>query len=460
MERALSSDVHPALLPVGTQVGPWRVEGWAGSGSHGAVYRAVRTGQEQAPPVALKLAVLPRDPCFAREVELLSRQHHPNMPQLIDTGDWQHPGGTLHPYIAMEWIDGVTLYDWARLFHPTAEQVLRMLAQVALALQTLHAQGAVHRDVKGDNILVRRSDSRVFLTDLGSGSFPGADTLTPPPLPPGTPAYRSPQAWLFALHHSLASTAVYSAGPADDIYALGVLACRLVTGRYPKLGEPRKDEDGTRRLEPMVLPKALRLEGRVEAPLRAVILRMLSEKPDQRGTAAQLAQEMERAAASLTASRAASSPRAPARAWRPWLATAAAAGALAMWAEWRVRGTSEDSPRVARTAAAADRQADVCSEGLGESAVSASGVDSSAPLVPETMAAETPPEPLPGQTQPDANGRCPRKRQVAVNGGCWMALPLNQADCEELNGHMYKGSCYAPAIPPGRPSTAPPVKQP
>jgi serine/threonine protein kinase len=49
----------------------------------------------------------------------------------------------------MEWVDGVTLYDWARLYQPTAQQVLRLLAQVALALQTLHAQGAVHRDVNG-----------------------------------------------------------------------------------------------------------------------------------------------------------------------------------------------------------------------------------------------------------------------------------------------------------------------
>jgi serine/threonine protein kinase len=127
-------------------------------------------------------------------VELLSRQHHPHMPHLVDHGHWQHPDGTLHPYLAMEWIDGVPLYDWARLYHPTAEQVLRLLAQLALALQTLHAQGAVHRDVKGDNTLVRRSDSRLFLTDLGLGLFPGADTLTPPAMPPGSvrPPERTP----------------------------------------------------------------------------------------------------------------------------------------------------------------------------------------------------------------------------------------------------------------------------
>jgi serine/threonine protein kinase len=240
----------------------------------------------------------------------------------------------------MEWVDGVSLDDWARLYRPTAEQVLRMLAQLVLALQTLHAQEAVHRDVKDDNVLVRRSDSRVFLTDFGSGVFPGADTLTPPPLPPGTPAYRSPEAWVSVLQYGRTATAAHSAGPGDDIYALGVTACRLVTGAYPELGEPQKDEHGTWRLEPMVLPKALRREGRVEAPLRALILRMLSEHPEQRGTAAQLAQEMERAATSLTAS-SAPRPRAP---LRSWLVAGAAAAVLATWAGWLARGTPRTAP--------------------------------------------------------------------------------------------------------------------
>jgi hypothetical protein len=291
------------------------------------------------------------------------------------------------------------------------------------------------------------------------GLFPGADTLTPPAMPPGTPAYRSPEAWLFAVQHRRTPTPAYSAGPADDVFALGVTACRLVTGAYPKLGEPQQDEHGTWHLESLVLPRALRREAHVEAPLRALIVRMLSVHPEQRGTAAQLAQEMERAAASLSA---ASAPRRRAltRSWRPWLATAAAAGALATWAGWRARGTNEDSTRAAQTTAAAAEQADVCTEGLGETAASAAGVDSPAPLVPEVLAGETLPEPLPGQTRPDAKGRCPHKRQVAVNGGCWMATSLDQEGCELVGGQMYKGSCYMPMIPPGRPSTSAPTKLP
>src|SRR5688500_13509123 len=114
MPSASSLPVHPALLPLGTQIGSWRVVGWAGQGVHGAVYRAVRIGLEHTPPVALNLALLPEDPRFDRECELLSRTAHPHIPQLVDHGDWQSPSGSRHPFIAMEWIDGVPLYDWAR----------------------------------------------------------------------------------------------------------------------------------------------------------------------------------------------------------------------------------------------------------------------------------------------------------------------------------------------------------
>ena len=46
--------LHPGLLPPGTPVGPWRVVDWAGQGAHGAVYRAVRIGQEHLPPVSFQ----------------------------------------------------------------------------------------------------------------------------------------------------------------------------------------------------------------------------------------------------------------------------------------------------------------------------------------------------------------------------------------------------------------------
>ena len=102
-----SSPLHPALLPLGTQVGPWRVESWAGRGVYGAVYRALPVDDAHADPVALKVALFPDDPRFAREVELLSRARHPSLPELYGHGTWQATGGTHHPFLAMQWVAGL-----------------------------------------------------------------------------------------------------------------------------------------------------------------------------------------------------------------------------------------------------------------------------------------------------------------------------------------------------------------
>ncbi len=81
-----------------------------GLGSYGAVYRAIGAGGA-VEPVALKLALHPGDERFAREVELRSLVRHPNVPRLVDHGLWQQPGGRAYPYLAMEWVEGVSLYE-------------------------------------------------------------------------------------------------------------------------------------------------------------------------------------------------------------------------------------------------------------------------------------------------------------------------------------------------------------
>jgi serine/threonine-protein kinase len=76
-----------------------------------------------------------------------------------------------------------------------------------------------------------------------------------------------------------------------------------------------------------------------------------------------------------------------------------------------------------------------------------------APSAGLTIAADMPSTPLPGQPRPDASGRCPRRSQVAINGGCWLQLAADVKDCDE-DGYVYKGACYIPAFPPPRPATA------
>jgi serine/threonine protein kinase len=528
MERTYGPAQHPALLPPGTVVGTWRVVAWAGQGVYGAVYRAVSLDAEHSDPVAIKIALLPRDPRFTREVRLLSLLDHPSVPRLLDSGQWQHPSGSLHPFIVMEWVDGAPLYDWARVHNPSSQPVLRLFAQLARVLADLHSLGAVHRDVKGDNILVRRSEARALLTDFGSGIHPDASTLTPPSLFPGTPAYRSPESWLFSLRFMRDATARYSAGPADDLYSLGVTAHRLVTGQYPELGEPFQDEAGIWQLGEMASPLPVVLNPRVEPGLNALILRMLSMRPEVRGTATELAEALEEAAerisprsdqplfvgeepvlsARLLVEAAVSSgpspslspspstealvsePReiaAPARAqqqtpekpaqardsakpaarrtharfWRPRLAVAAAALTVVAWAWWATHGRTVEMPTVARTEAGSADRADAGTVGLGNVASTTSIVDSPDASVPELIAEDTLPEPIPGQTRPDAKGRCPSKAHLALNGGCWVLIPFGREPCEE-SGYVFTTQCYGPVLlhPRKRQPTSHPGTQP
>jgi hypothetical protein len=448
--------LHPALLSPGTVVGTWRVEAWAGCGVHGAVYRAVSLRDEHASPVALKVALHPADPRFAREVELLSRCDHPSIPRLLDQGSWQSPAGTLHPFLVMQWVDGVPLYDQARLHPPHPPQVRLWLAQLAQALAALHAQGAVHRDLKGDNVMVRRSDGRAMLMDFGTGLYPGAAPLTPAMGFPGTPVYRSPESWLFELRFYSSSTARYTFAPADDLFALGVTACRLLTGEYPQPTEPSRDEHHTWHLENVLLPPALLSNPHVDPSLRAVILRLLSIHPEQRGTAAQWAKELEQ---SLRPFR----PRisGDAAEWR-WWPLAAAGLALAVGAWWAIPGKPLEEHSVAPAESSEADSADAGTAGLGDAATSMAMEQAPSVSTDEAMSADPLPEPMPGQVRPDDKGRCPRKGLVTLNGACWAESAWEPETCVTLGGQMFKGTCYVPFIPPERrrAPTSGPVKNP
>jgi serine/threonine protein kinase len=287
----------PASVPVGMELGEWRVVSWAGRGTFGTVYRVERRGREAEGPYALKLALHPRDERFERERELLSRVSHPNVPRLEGHGVWQHPLSP-YPYLVMQWVAGVPLYEWADQRNPTSRQVLRLLAQVARALEAISKAGGLHRDVKGDNVLVRPYDEHAFLADFGAGVYRGAATLTMQVLPPGTSNYRSPEAWeyqrLFARHPS----AHYPGSVCDDLFALGVMAYRLVTDEYPPPTDPRQEgsevweRGGTGPRPPR------ELNGRVCEELNALILRLLGQ-PERRfkGQAQLAAEALEHAAA-------------------------------------------------------------------------------------------------------------------------------------------------------------------
>jgi serine/threonine protein kinase len=263
---------------VGTRVQEWLLVDCRRHGAYGVVYRAVRVGHESEGDVALKMALFPWEPRAMREVGLLSLVHHPCVPRLLGHGFWRHPSGAFFPFVVMEWVEGTPLYEWAREHNPSNGEVLQVLAQLARALEATHAACAVHRDVKGDNVLVRHSDGRAVLTDFGAGTYPCAARLTWQPLPPGTPDYQSPEAGLFERRALPSQDAHYPAGPADDVYALGVTAYRLVTGEYPVCAALRQDAQGVWQLEERPLASPRQLNPRVAPQLNEWIVRMPNAK--------------------------------------------------------------------------------------------------------------------------------------------------------------------------------------
>jgi serine/threonine protein kinase len=509
---ALALEVDSTALPRGTKVGAWRVDGIGGRGTYGTVYGAVAEGGTHAGPVALKLAAYSGDPRFEREVELLSRIRHPSVPRLLDSGQWRSPRGGVYPFVVMEWVEGEPLYTWAARRNPSSRQVLAVLGQAAGALQATHAVSGVHRDVKGDNMLVRPADGRLFLTDFGAGFFAGAPRLTPLQVLPGTPHYRSPRLWQYLWHGEPDATAPLLALPADDVFALGVTAYRLVTDTYPAFSLTHVKGGQSWRAGGNGFEPPKQLNPQVDAQLSALILRMVSSRPEERGAAWELAEAMEQGvkhagpsadallfewetlkpsqwtederaeAAELghrprrrnrekvlkveqadIAARARAEQRqadacAPttrpnqqvkSRTWLPWLA---AVLALGLWPE--ETGSLSTGTQSTKALSTFKKEGDPVS--LGEAALSASSARDT-PSAQEAITDEFPEQPFPWQLKPDAQGRCP-KRQIAINGGCWAKVDFALEDCPG-NGFVYQGGCYVPARATAKVPTSAPRKR-
>jgi hypothetical protein len=493
-------EVDPLCLPVGFQVGPWRVKGWGGRGAYGTLYCVEREGRGAQGPFALKLAMHPGDERFGREAQLLSRIVSPHVPRFQEQGVWKHPSGAF-PYVVMEWVGGEPLYEWAARRNPTSRQVLRLLAQVARALDATHAAEGVHRDVKGDNVLVLPGDGWAFLTDFGAGHYRGAATLTSKLLPPGTPVYRSPEAWAFLKAFERHPTAHYRASACDDLFALGVMAYRLVTDEYPPPTQP--EESGSevwRAAGGLGLRSPCELNPRVSPELNALILRLLAVAPVERfqGRARQAAEALEYAAQgegaqgdellfgwseeygprlrSPGAARFAAEQDAAAREHvaprhaqarsraqvdpsraRRWNVTPVgrAAVAVCLLVAGLIVAVRLWNPLEAAFETAPDDRHVAVGDSSG---ATPAGVVTGPPSDnPQGIAVPMLEQPLPGQNRPP----CKRIGEVELRGGCWHRLADAKPPCRETgkeDAFEWKGACYWPSFPLGREPTSSPSK--
>ncbi|AKJ04115.1 Serine/threonine protein kinase [Archangium gephyra] len=251
-------------------VAGFTIEGLLASGSFGTVYRARRDGR----PFAIKLVSLA--PRGNREVDALRRMRHPNVVGFHGYGLW--PEEQPHSLVlALELVEGLPLDQWMQEVNPTAlDLVGRVLLPLALTLADVHALGVVHRDVKEANIIVRQSDGLPVLVDFGAASLEGAPRLTQW-MPPGTPEYRSPETLRFARQWE---GEPYQVGPAEDLWALGVVTYILLTRMLP-FGD-RHDPGMVRAILEKTPREPDELNPRVPPALSELCMRMLEKDPEDR----------------------------------------------------------------------------------------------------------------------------------------------------------------------------------
>jgi len=265
-------------LPLGTRIGSDVVEEVLGLGSFGTLYR-VRGPKGY--PSAVKLVPLEEDDRRAlREVALGTRLHHPNLVRHLGSALWPEDNPRFL-CVKLELVPGPTLEKWGQESGRNAGEVVDKALEVTRGLAVAHEERVVHRDVKEDNILVDERTGQAVLVDFGAGYREGEPILTRGVFPKGAHHYRAPEAWAFLRQHAGVPGAHFRPGPAGDLYALGVVLYRLLTGRFPFRLTEEGGVDVEAVLHEVPLPPHL-LNPRVPLEVEAVCLRLLAKKPEAR----------------------------------------------------------------------------------------------------------------------------------------------------------------------------------
>ena len=227
----------PGAERVGQMIsGRYLIRALIGEGGMGAVYLAEHTLMKKRFALKMLHTEMAKNPevvaRFRREAEAAAQIEHPNVVAASDFG--QTEDGAF--FLVLEYVDGTSLRDAIASGAFTVTRALRIVRQMALALERAHGAGVVHRDLKPENVMLVSRDGDpdfVKVLDFGVARFDpnvergeGQQPLTRVGSVIGTPEYMAPE-------QALGEKVV----PASDLYAVGVILYELLAGVHPFEGD-------------------------------------------------------------------------------------------------------------------------------------------------------------------------------------------------------------------------------
>lgn len=267
------------------------IEELVGEGGMGRVYRARHQRVSRQFAIKVLFGDHTTDPKmrerFAREAEAASRLHHPNVISVVDFGET-----TSLLYLVMDFVEGRELDEVIATEAPMAPaRVENLLRQLCLGLDHAHAEGLVHRDFKGNNVILAGSGALETpkIVDFGlavMSEMMEADRITTEGIVFGTPAYMSPeQATGQEIDHL------------TDLFAMGVVLYEMLAGVGPFEGSPIVIARQNITAPPP--PIAARVPGlAVDPRLEAIAHRLMAKRPgDRYQSGAEVVAELERSPA-------------------------------------------------------------------------------------------------------------------------------------------------------------------